>query len=351
MDVQDAAGSDTLVDGYEYVADPSVAVSLNPVNGTEAGGTLVTITGTGFLGANDVTVDGTSVPAFAVLSDTSIIFVTAPHAAGVVPVVVVDVAGNSAPLPFEYGAEASELNTIAPDEGDENGGESITLTGSGFTGATGVLFDVGGDEVLGTDFVVVSDTEITVTTPRHVPGIVPVAVVDPAGNSDSVNFEFLNVISELVSVDPVSGTELGGTVLTLAGTGFLSATGVLFSDIDGDVPGVDFLVVSDTEITVTSPLHTPGVTDLVVVDAAGSTTTAQFEFLADASVLTSVDPASGSVLGGNTVTLTGLGFTGATAVTFDGETVDDFEILSDTQITVTAPVSGPSVGSSAVATR
>ena len=341
--VQDAAGSDTLVDGYEYLSEPSVAVSLNPAAGPETGGTFVFITGSGFLGANDVTIDGVSV-GFAILSDTSIFLVTPPHAAGVVPVVVVDLAGNSAPLPFEYGAEASDLDAIVPDEGDEAGGEFITLTGSGFTGATGVLFDVGGDEVLGTGFVVVSDTEITVTTPRHVPGIVPVAVVDPAGDSDAVDFEFLNIFSQMTDIDPASGTELGGTVVTFTGTGFLSATAVTFADVAGiepDINGVDFEVISDTEIRVTTPPHAPGITEPIVIDAAGSNTPFTYTFLADASVLDSLDPTSGSVLGGNTVTLTGSGFTGATSVTFDGETADDFVIVSDTEITVTAPSHDP----------
>jgi hypothetical protein len=347
--VQDDAGDGTLVDGYEYVADASVANSLSPPNGTEAGGTFVTITGSGFLGAQDVTVDGVSVP-FVLQSDTSILFVTAPHAAGVVPVVVVDFAGNSDPLPFEFGAEASVVDDIDPGFGNEAGGTLVTLTGTGFTGATGVLFDVGGDEVLGTNFLVVDDSTITVTTPQHAPGVVGVSVIDPGGSSDpaDTSFEFVNVPYNLDSIDPISGTELGGTVLTLTGTGFLSASGVIFGDFsDPDIPdiaGVNFQLISDTEIRVTTPARVPGLTIPVIIDEGQGGFTeeaAYYEFLADASVLDSLDPTSGSVLGGNTVTLTGSGFTGATAVTFDGETVDDFEVVNDNTITVTAPAHEP----------
>jgi hypothetical protein len=347
--VQDDAGDDTLVDGYTYVADASVANSLSPPNGTEAGGTFVTITGSGFLGAQAVTVDGVSVP-FVLQSDTSILFVTAPHTAGVVPVVVVDPAGNSDPLPFEFGAEASVVDNIDPGSGNEAGGTLVTITGTGFTGATGVLFDVGGDEVPGTNFLVVDDSTITVTTPQHAPGVVGVSVIDPGGSSDpdDTSYEFVNVPYNLDSIDPISGTELGGTVLTLTGTGFLSASGVIFGDFSDpnipDIAGVDFQLISDTEIRVTTPARVPGLTIPVIIDEGQGGFTeeeAYYEFLADASVLDSLDPTSGSVLGGNTVTLTGSGFTGATAVTFDGEIVDDFDVVNDTTITVTAPAHDP----------
>ncbi|HVU26032.1 MAG TPA: cadherin-like beta sandwich domain-containing protein [Opitutus sp.] len=54
-------------------------------------------------------------------------------------------------------------------------------------------------------------------------------------------------------------------------------------------------------------------------------------------VVSSVSPASGPLAGGTTVTITGSGFTGATAVTFGATDASDFTVDSDTQITVTAP--------------
>ncbi len=52
--------------------------------------------------------------------------------------------------------------------------------------------------------------------------------------------------------------------------------------------------------------------------------------------LTSVTPSTGSYLGGTTVLIAGTGFTGTTAVTFDGVAAD-FELSSATLLAATAP--------------
>lgn len=56
-----------------------------------------------------------------------------------------------------------------------------------------------------------------------------------------------------------------------------------------------------------------------------------------APVITSVSPANGSSAGGYTVTINGSGFTGATAVTFGLTPATNIVVVSDSQITATAP--------------
>jgi kumamolisin len=56
-----------------------------------------------------------------------------------------------------------------------------------------------------------------------------------------------------------------------------------------------------------------------------------------APVVTAIDPGTGSPAGGDTVTITGSGFTGATGVGFDTTSADTFNVDSDTQITATSP--------------
>lgn len=70
------------------------------------------------------------------------------------------------------------VDRVSPDAGTVFGGTAVTITGSGFSLATGVTF--GG--VAATNVVIVSDTSITCVTPGHASGAVDVVV----GNVDTL---------------------------------------------------------------------------------------------------------------------------------------------------------------------
>jgi IPT/TIG domain len=53
--------------------------------------------------------------------------------------------------------------------------------------------------------------------------------------------------------------------------------------------------------------------------------------------VTAISPATGSALGGDSVTITGSGFTGVTAVDFGNASAPQETVISDTQITATTP--------------
>ena len=78
-----------------YVAPaPSVLTTVAPATGGVAGGTAVTLTGTGFGEATGVTFGGVAATGFLVNSATQITCITPAHAAGAVDVVVLDPTGN-----------------------------------------------------------------------------------------------------------------------------------------------------------------------------------------------------------------------------------------------------------------
>ncbi|MBS0655325.1 MAG: IPT/TIG domain-containing protein, partial [Verrucomicrobia bacterium] len=60
-------------------------------------------------------------------------------------------------------------------------------------------------------------------------------------------------------------------------------------------------------------------------------------------VITNISPATGPSSGGTTITITGSGFTGTTAVTFGTVPAASFAVSSDSSMSVTSPVHWPQV--------
>jgi hypothetical protein len=236
------------------------------------------------------------------------------------------------------------LTSIAPNSGPTSGNTSVTLTGTGFTGATGVSID----NILTTNMTVVSDTSITAATPAGPTGAQSVIVSTPNGsNVANTLYSYVAVAPVLTSVSPTSGPVTGATPITLTGTGFTGTTNVT---VGGAV--TPFTVVNDTTITLTTSTGS-GVVPIVVTTPAGvSDGTVMFTFgvptapvgtnpvgtgpitgPAVTPTITSIAPTSGPVAGGTSVILTGTGFTGASAVTFGGVAASSFNVVSDTMIT------------------
>jgi hypothetical protein len=139
----------------------------------------------------------------------------------------------------------------------------------------------------------------------------------------------------VTAVSASQGPSSGGTAVTITGTGFTGTTLVSF----GSTPVAAFTVVNDTSITTTSPAVAAGTVDVTVTGPGGTDATAvldQFTFVA-APTVSDVSPNSGALNTTPQVTLTGTGFTGATAVTF-GDKPAGFTVDSDTQITATVPL-------------
>ncbi len=246
--------------------------------------------------------------------------------------VVVGAAGPSSNKGEAYVfGPAPVVTSISPTSGPAAGGTTVTIAGTAFTGATGVKF---GATAAGS-FTVNSATQITATSPAGT-GVVDVTVTTPGGTSpNSSADQFTYAACTVTGVTPASGLAVGGTTVTIAGTGFTGATAVKFRG----TAATTFTVNSATEITATSPPGT-GVVDVTVV-TPGSTSPVnrpgdQFTYLVPTSV-TGVSPASGPAAGGTSVTITGTGFTGATAVWFGLVPVAYFTVNSATQITTTSP--------------
>ena len=137
------------------------------------------------------------------------------------------------------------VSSVSPDEGPGAGGTTVTITGTGFTPATGVDFGTSP----ASSFEVRSGTEIVALAPPG-SGTVDVTVNTPDGPSEvRLGDRFTYEASTVTSLDPDVGPGSGGTTITITGTKLTGASAVDF----GGTPAESFEVRSPTEIVAVSP--------------------------------------------------------------------------------------------------
>ena len=150
----------------DSLSPPSIT-SVSPSTGSEAGGTLITISGSNFNGVTSVTVGGNAATSVTTVSATSVTAVTPSGAAGsAVDIVVTNSDGQTATASgvFTYTAAslpAPTISTVSPKEGSEAGGTLITISGSNFDSVKSVTVD--GNEA--TSVSTASATSVTAETP------------------------------------------------------------------------------------------------------------------------------------------------------------------------------------------
>lgn len=130
-------------------------------------------------------------------------------------------------------------------------------------------------------------------------------------------------------ISPNQGPTSGGTIVTITGVNLANALSVHFGNelatITANTP---------TSITVTSPSSNGAVQ--VTVTTGGGTSNPLFFFYIPPPIITSIDPESGGISGGNTVTINGFNLSTATSVDFGGNSATP-TVLSDSQIQVVVP--------------
>ena len=96
---------------------------------------------------------------------------------------------------------APKVTGLSPTSGPTAGGTTVTITGTGFTGATTVNFGT----TKATSFTVDSDTQITATSPAGT-GVVDVTVVTPGGTSATSSADkFTYITTPLTLIQPQPG--------------------------------------------------------------------------------------------------------------------------------------------------
>ncbi|MEV6367041.1 IPT/TIG domain-containing protein [Micromonospora musae] len=211
---------------YTYLADGTSAevTGLTPGEGPTAGGTTVTITGSGFTGATGVTFAGVAGTGFTVNpAGTTITAVTPPNPAGPATVALVFPAGTANAGTFTYHpvAVAPTIESLSPNHGGTAGGTVVTVQGSGFVPGRTTIGLCGRTIAAGEVTVATDGRSLTFRTPPCAAGHAAVRVTTPGGTSNEVAFHYRANL-------PVTGASLGlpiagGLAMLLTGAALLLA--------------------------------------------------------------------------------------------------------------------------------
>ncbi len=325
--VQSLGGSATP---QGFTVAPSPFPTVDPINGVFRNSQVI-ITGTGLLGTSKILFGdprdgfGVRVTQFEVLSNTQI-RMTIPVGASSGPFFVTTPGGqatNAATILASGVPNISEAALPNPVSGIV--GSVVELQGNGLLGTQDVFFPaVAGGTIPAASFTVVGDTLITAVVPVGAKtGGIQVQVPSrlPGGARQTVTSAPFTVLASQGPILNLISTTSGpiGTFVTLTGSGFTGAQQVVV----GGIPQTDFTILSDNQIQFRVPnLAQDG--SVAVVTPAGVGT--------NGLTLAGILPTPGTL-----VTVTGTGFSGATAVTIGGVAVGSLNIVADTRITFLMP--------------
>jgi hypothetical protein len=319
------------------VTAPPTVTGVSPASGPTGAGGPVTITGTNFA-AGGTTVNFGSSPAtqVQVQSPTTLTAMAPAGSAGTVDVTVATADGTSQ----TSGADqytyvlAPTLSQVSPDVGSEDGQNTVTITGTNFGSDATVNF--GSDPATAVN--VESSTTLLAVAPAGT-GTVDVTVTTAGGTSAiSESDQYAYDPPSVSAVDPTIGPMAGGNTVTITGTNFVPGASVAF----GVNAASSVNVQSSTTLTAVAPAGSGGTVDVTVSDADGSSTTSPADHYTYfvAPTVTRVSPGSGSVVGGNTITITGTHFVSGATVNVGSNAATSVTFVSSTKLTAVVPSAG-----------
>ena len=265
INVTNPAGSYAALNAFTYVGEarPPIIYYLDPDRGSARGGDTVTIYGRFFMSPATVTFSpGGSAEVVEVAPDGTYIIVVTP-AAQVEPlaqdtlatVTVVSQAGtgrdSQVALSNAYLYIAEEptpvIFSLTPNSGPIEGGTRVTIFGEGFQYPVQVLFGDHQAEVVSSNFneVIVVAPSITPSEP-NTPTTVQVTVKNMLTGKVSNQTPYRYGEAMFISaISPLEGPDIGGTIVTIFGQGFVAPVAVTIDGVEATV-----LSVAGTEIVV-----------------------------------------------------------------------------------------------------
>ena len=329
--------SGSLTNGFTYIGAPTVT-SVSPNNGSTAGGTAVTITGTNFATGATVTFGSAAATNVVVVSSTTITATTPAGSAGAVTVTVTNVGSQSgslangftytvpvaisfsqvasatpqsatASVPVSYPAAqtAGDLNVVVVGWNDtaatvqsvkDSAGNTYSLA-IGPTSGTGLEQSIyyAANIVGGSNTVTVTFSQAAAYPDVRILEYRGVTAVDvTAGATGSSTAANSGSATTRSATELIFGADLVATTTGAAGSGFTSR---IITSPDGDL-AEDKIVTTAGSNSATATLSGSGPWVMQMVTFSGAS--------GPVPTVTSVSPNSGSTAGGTAVTITGTNF-------------------------------------------
>jgi predicted outer membrane repeat protein len=191
---------------------------VSPTNGSAAGGTTVTITGTNLSGASSVQFESQAVSVFSVNGAGTQITVTSPPGTGSpsVDVTVTTPGGTSAMSRNDIFVYVQPpITSVSPNSGPTNGGTRVTITGSSMNYVQTVDFGANSGTIVGTP----TAASLTAISPASsVPGAVTIVVTSVYGPGP------INSAAQFTYTTPVVVSSATTTVLAITSGGSAATT-------------------------------------------------------------------------------------------------------------------------------
>ncbi len=342
--VANPAGTATLTGGFTVDQAPPVIASLTPSQGVQGQTENVTITGNYFTGASALSFGaGVATDNFTVDSDTQItatITIGGGAAPGYRDVSVTTAEGADTEINGFLVVGVPSVSSATPNQAIQGQSLSVTLAGTNFLGVTTVSF---GSGITVNSFTVDSATQISASisvSGSATVGARDVSVTNAAGTGTLTSgFTVDPAPPTIGSASPNQGVQAQTENVTISGTYFTGATSV---DFGADITTNSFTVDSATQITANITIGAgaaPGLRDFSVTTPGGTATLTNGFTVLTLPVISGVSPVEADQGQALTVTITGTGFTGVTAVDFgSGIAVNSYTVDNATQISASISV-------------
>jgi hypothetical protein len=286
--------SDSLPSGFIYTNGPGGTLqptifSVTPASGPNEGGTQVTINGDGFeapvqvkfgTGSSDGNFNGAEAQVLSV-TRTRVVVVAPPTSCATcappIPNQLVNILVKNqatsrftvATSAFRYGSQII-ITAISPTQGPPEGGTLVTIYGQGFDEPVAVSIGGQGQQVVSVSGsqIVIRTVPIVVQTCANGGGAVSVTNIETGESAVGPAFSFLVSRPTISSASPGSGSQSGGTSVTINGSNFSAPVLVEFI-VGGSTFTGSVTSTSSTSIHVQTPSIPNSAMDTATCDENG----------------------------------------------------------------------------------